>query len=80
MTVPDALALIRRFLASNQPHHVITGNTLMLLEAQRDEGLRRILEEAALVIPESWGIRWASRKLGSPLQEFIPGIDLMLEV
>ena len=42
--------------------------------------MRRILDESALVIPESWGIHWASRKLGAPLAEFIPGIDMMLEI
>ena len=78
LTVEDAVTQIRLFLASSEPHHVITGNTLMLLEAERDHELRAILESAALVIPESSGLFWASRTLGRPLHEFTPGIDFML--
>lgn len=52
----------------------------MLLEAEKDPVLREILENAELVTPESSGIRWASRVLGEPLEEFTPGIDLMLAV
>ena len=52
----------------------------MLLAAQEDHELHRILEEAALVVPESSGILWASRVLGEPLREFSPGIDLMLAI
>jgi N-acetylglucosaminyldiphosphoundecaprenol N-acetyl-beta-D-mannosaminyltransferase len=76
----DALDHIRPFLRSTHPHHIVTGNTLMLLEAGKDAALREILENAALVTPESSGILWASRALGQPLKEFIPGIDLMLAI
>ena len=50
----------------------------MCLEAEHDPELRNILENAALVVPESSGIFWASKVLGKPLQEFVPGIDLMI--
>jgi N-acetylglucosaminyldiphosphoundecaprenol N-acetyl-beta-D-mannosaminyltransferase len=80
LTTPEALDVIEGFLRSQKPHHVITGNTLMLLAAQEDQALHQILEEAALVVPESSGILWASRVLGTPLREFSPGIDLMLAI
>jgi N-acetylglucosaminyldiphosphoundecaprenol N-acetyl-beta-D-mannosaminyltransferase len=75
-----ALEEILRFLQSKEPHHVITGNTLMFLAAQEDPELHEILEKAALVVPESWGVRWASRVHGQPLAQFTPGIDFMLEI
>jgi len=50
----------------------------MLLHAQEDSELRRILDDAALVVPESSGILWASRIMNNPLKQFTPGIDLML--
>lgn len=74
----DAVSAVRRFLNEPGPHHVITGNTLMLLDAEKDADLRTILDSAALVVPESSGIYWASKRLGQPLTEFIPGIDFML--
>jgi len=75
-----ALDDVLRFLQSQDPHHVVTGNTLMFLAAQEDPELHEILEKAALVVPESWGIRWASRLHGQPLAQFTPGIDFMLEI
>jgi len=42
VTSPDALAGIRRFLDSKTVHHVITGNTLMVLAAEKDRELREI--------------------------------------
>jgi N-acetylglucosaminyldiphosphoundecaprenol N-acetyl-beta-D-mannosaminyltransferase len=80
LTSEDALKQIEVFLRSPVPHHVITGNTLMLLAAEEDPDLRRILDEAALVVPESSGILWASRVMHRPLREFTPGIDLMLAI
>ena len=76
----DALDHIQSLLLLNKPHHIITGNTLMLVAAEKDSVLRNILEHAELVTPESWGIFWASKVLGEPLSEFTPGIDLMLAV
>jgi len=77
VTLSDALQKIDDFLAGSSPHHIITGNTLMLLDAERDSDLRAILERAALVLPESSGVIWAARRLGHHLQ-IIPGIDFML--
>jgi N-acetylglucosaminyldiphosphoundecaprenol N-acetyl-beta-D-mannosaminyltransferase len=73
----DALLRIRDFLSDGTPRHIITANTLMLMDAEHDPELHAILESAALVVPESSGILWASRRMGQPLKEFIPGIDLM---
>jgi len=74
----DAVARVDQYLSEAQPHHIITGNTLMLLDAQHDRALRAVLEHSALVVPESSGIYWASRRLRQPLKEFVPGIDFML--
>jgi len=78
VSFPEAVARIREFLFEPRAHHVITGNTLMLLDAETDPQLQAILEKADLVVPESSGVYWASRRLGQPLKEFIPGIDLLL--
>lgn len=59
-------------------HQIITGNTLMLLAAEKDAELRAALDAAALVVPESSGVQWASRWIKAPLKEIIPGIDLFV--
>jgi len=80
VTAQSALEQILTFLDNGEPHHVITGNTLMFLLAQKDQELHAILEKAALVVPESWGVRWASRIHGQALTQFTPGIDFVLEI
>jgi N-acetylglucosaminyldiphosphoundecaprenol N-acetyl-beta-D-mannosaminyltransferase len=78
LTFPQTLERIRDLVASGAPHQVITVNTLMLLAAENDAELMRLIENASLAVPESWGISWASRRLGQPLDHYIPGIDLLL--
>jgi len=72
-----ALECIESFLKSSSSHHVVTANTLMCLSAEQDLELRAIIDRASLVVPESWGIGWASRRLGHTLPRFTPGIDLL---
>lgn len=78
ITFPQTLARILFLLGERTPHQVVTANTLMLLEAERDPELKDLIENASVVVPESWGISWASRQIGQPLDQFIPGIDLLL--
>lgn len=49
----------------------------MILEALKNEKLKNVFDEAAIVIPESAGIHWAAKFLKTPLSEKIPGIDFM---
>jgi N-acetylglucosaminyldiphosphoundecaprenol N-acetyl-beta-D-mannosaminyltransferase len=77
LTFAQALEKISILVRRYDPAQIITANTLMLLAAEKDRELREVLDHAALVIPESWGVRWASRRYGRPLDEYVPGIDLM---
>jgi N-acetylglucosaminyldiphosphoundecaprenol N-acetyl-beta-D-mannosaminyltransferase len=77
LTFAEVLQRISTLVRKFEPNQIVTANTLMLLAAESDEELRTIIENAALVVPESWGVYWASRRYGKPLQEFTPGIDLM---
>jgi N-acetylglucosaminyldiphosphoundecaprenol N-acetyl-beta-D-mannosaminyltransferase len=76
LTRADVLDWIRFFLLDGRPHQLVTVNPIMLLAAQKDEELAAIFDDAALMIPESSGIRWASEQAGTPLEEIVPGIDL----
>ncbi|MEW6556267.1 MAG: WecB/TagA/CpsF family glycosyltransferase [Elusimicrobiota bacterium] len=81
ITLNDAVSIISGFLTdSNSPHQIITANSLMVLQAQKDEELKKIFETASVIIPESSGICWASKFLGTPLKQKIPGIDFMMRL
>ena len=55
--------------------YVVTPNTEMVLEAQKNKVLMRALRKAALVIPDGIGVIYASRILGNPLKGKVAGVD-----
>ena len=78
LTYATALERVRSFMASSRPHQIVTANPLMLMDARLDQELTEVINAADMVVPESSGIRWASQQLGTPLDVFLPGIDLFL--
>lgn len=79
--VDRVLGFLRRPRADGG-HPIITLNPEMVMSAldvpSKDQtgGLQRALQEASMVVADGIGIVWASRLLGVPLPERIPGIDL----
>jgi N-acetylglucosaminyldiphosphoundecaprenol N-acetyl-beta-D-mannosaminyltransferase len=60
-------------------HHVSLA-AAKAVNARADRRLAEILEEAELVSADGQSLVWASRLLGKPLPERVPGIDLMLRL
>ncbi len=54
---------------------IVTPNSEIVLNAAKDETLRGLINNAALVIPDGIGLMIASRQLKSPLKERVTGID-----
>ncbi|MBI3948805.1 MAG: WecB/TagA/CpsF family glycosyltransferase [Armatimonadetes bacterium] len=76
VTMDQAVDAVTGFLHEGGPHQVITADSSMLVMARRDEELRRTINDAALVTPDSFGVTWAARRLGRPLPERVTGVDL----
>lgn len=76
LTLEETLVRIEGFIASGQPHQHVVVNVDKLVKASRDAGLRRIINECALVNADGMPVVWASRLLGMPLRERVAGIDL----
>ncbi|HOW28560.1 MAG TPA: WecB/TagA/CpsF family glycosyltransferase [Elusimicrobiota bacterium] len=74
------VARIEESILLKRSDQIITANSLMLLEAEKDPELADVFRRAELVVPDSAGILWAGRWQGNPLPEQIPGIDLMLRL
>lgn len=72
-----ALRAIDCFVRRGTPHHVITADASMLVMAQDDPDLRRIIQNAALVTPDSAGVLWAARRCGCPLRERVSGVEIV---
>jgi N-acetylglucosaminyldiphosphoundecaprenol N-acetyl-beta-D-mannosaminyltransferase len=77
VTFPEALALLREFVASRAPHYVVTPNPEFVMLARRDAAFRQALAGAALAIPDGGGLLLAARLWGRPFREQVRGTDLV---
>lgn len=75
-----ALEAIEGFIESGAPHIVVTADASAIVIAQQDEELKRIMNEADLVTPDSTGIMFAAKWYNDPLPEKVSGVDLAVEL
>lgn len=73
-----SLEAIEGFIRSRTPHVVVTCDASCVVLAQKDRGLRDIVNSADLVTPDSIGILWAARLNGVPLPERVSGCDMLV--
>ena len=74
----QALGIIDGWIAHRQQHYVCITGVHGIMESQRDEGLRRIHNEAGLVTPDGMPLVWLSRLYGHGHVRRVYGPDLML--
>ncbi|HET7034121.1 MAG TPA: WecB/TagA/CpsF family glycosyltransferase [Thermomicrobiaceae bacterium] len=79
VTLEEAVALIGGYIAERGPHLVATTNTEFVMAAQRDPEFRRLLNDAALSLPDGIGLIWGLRLLGERqgVREHVRGTDLV---
>lgn len=77
LSMHEALTRLDALLDENKIHQVVTLGTEMIMHAQQDEEFRRLVQEADLVVPDSAGVVWASRRTRYPLAERVPGVELI---
>ena len=76
LTMEETLQAVAGFIASGRPHQHVVVNVDKIVKAQKDEELRRIINECALINADGMPVVWASRWLGKPLKERVAGVDL----
>ncbi|HAI98238.1 TPA: acetylglucosaminyldiphospho-UDP acetyl-beta-D-mannosaminyltransferase [Candidatus Peribacteria bacterium] len=69
---------IRGMLAEPRFHHVMTPNSEMLVEACRNTAFRKILQAAALNLPDSIGLKWMAHLTGQTLPARVAGVDTVM--
>ena len=80
ITMAMALALIDGWIVSGAREYVTVADVHSVMEAQRDEHLRRIHSRAGLVTPDGMPLVWLSRFYGQRHVERVYGPDLMTAV
>lgn len=73
-----ALEVIEGWIVHREPHYVCVTGVHGVMESQRDEGLRRIHNQAGLVTPDGMPLVWLSRLKGYRYVDRVYGPDLML--
>ncbi len=76
LSMEETLQVVEGFIASGTPHQHVVVNVDKLVKAQKDPGLRQIVNDCALVNVDGMPVVWASRLLGRPLKERVAGVDL----
>ncbi len=76
LSMEETLQVVEGFVCSGLPHQHVVVNVDKLVKASKDENLRRIINECALINVDGMPVVWASRLLGKPLKERVAGVDL----
>ena len=74
------LEQIRCFMKESRLHQIATTNPEFVMAAQQDEEFRQVLLQTDLCIPDGIGLVWASRWLGKPLPQRVPGSELVYKL
>ncbi|MGZ6345081.1 MAG: WecB/TagA/CpsF family glycosyltransferase [Candidatus Limnocylindrales bacterium] len=78
--MPAAVAEIARWVERREQHYVCVTNVHVVMECQRDAGLRRVLNASGLTTPDGMPLVWAAHWAGAADVRRVYGPDLMLEV
>ena len=76
LSMEETLQTIETFIKTGLPHQHVVVNVDKMVKASRDEKLRRIINQCALINVDGMPIVWASRLLGKPLKARVAGVDL----
>ena len=80
LTMAEAVAQAETYMREHAGVMIATANAEMIMRATADEELRRILNAAALVVPDGAGTVWAAHHLGFSMPERVAGFDLVQEL
>ncbi|MBI2020068.1 WecB/TagA/CpsF family glycosyltransferase [Candidatus Daviesbacteria bacterium] len=72
VTLDEATQMVENWLSKDGKHYIVTPNPEIVVMAQDDEELKKIINRADLAIPDGVGL-----KLSGDIVCIIPGIDLM---
>ena len=75
LTSKEVFERVEEFLLSNKQYRIVTLNSEILLEAQKDEEYFHILNDADLSVVDGSGLKFAGLITGNNLER-IPGVDL----
>lgn len=79
VTMDEAVERFKVLISENKLHTVYTPNAEIMMAAQRDSELKKILSTADMLLPDGAGVVLASKIIGTPLKERVAGFDFSIE-
>ena len=73
----EAMEIFRELMKTKNCSVIVTPNSEIIVSASKDQELKRMIEQADLIIPDGIGLVYASRIMGVPLKERVTGIDFL---
>jgi N-acetylglucosaminyldiphosphoundecaprenol N-acetyl-beta-D-mannosaminyltransferase len=80
VTMQEACDELAALMAQGGVHQVATVNPEFIMTAQRDAEFSALLEHTVLNVPDGVGVLWAARRMGRPLRERVPGVDMVRQL
>ena len=82
VTMSEAVSLIKGWVKESEiiPHAVYTPNSEIIMQAQRSNELKNVLNNANLLVADGAGVVLASKILKTPLKEKVSGFDLAMNL
>ena len=80
VTMSEAIGRVKGFFKSGKKAYIVTPNSEMIVQARKDPEFAEVLNGADLAVPDTAGLVWASRIWGTPLKEWVAGVDLFVEL
>ena len=77
LTMEQTLALIDKAIQDKSPVHHVVVNAAKMVNAQKDEELKKSIVDCDIINADGKSIVWASKFLNCALPERVAGIDLM---
>lgn len=77
LTLPEALQRVEDFIERRAPRMIFTPTAELIVEAQREKGLREIYNKADLLTIDSFVVYYAARLCGCPVKEPVSAVRLM---
>lgn len=76
----EAMTIFEELMKNDLTSLVVTPNSEIIMNAAKDLELKKIIESAALILPDGIGVVYASKIMGIPLNERVTGIDFLEDI
>src|SRR4029078_7672111 len=80
LDIPATVARCDEIIQSGRFSQQVSINAAKVTAMREDQRLRRIAHQCELVSVDGQSVVWASKLLGCPVPERVPGIELMFEL